>query len=46
MGKMLAETRRIVNENISILVSQYDVLFEAITNAIYPKATKITCKIV
>jgi hypothetical protein len=45
MSKMLAEIRRIVNEDISIRVSQYDVLFEAITNAIHAKATKITCKL-
>jgi len=42
---MLAEIRRIVNEDISIRVTQYDVLFEAITNAIHAKATKITCKL-
>ncbi len=45
MSKMLAEIRRIVNEDISIRVSQYDVLFEAITNAVHAKATKITCKL-
>ena len=31
---MFAEMKRIVDEDISSRVSQYDVIFEAITNAI------------
>lgn len=40
---MLAEISRIVNEDISSRVNQYDVLFEAITNAIHANATNIKC---
>lgn len=40
---MLAEISRIVNEDISNRVNQYDVLFEAITNAIHANATNIIC---
>ncbi len=40
---MLAEIGRIVNEDISNRVTQYDVLFEAITNSIQANATKIDC---
>lgn len=40
---MLAEISRIVNEDISSRVTQYDVLFEAITNAIHANATNIKC---
>jgi hypothetical protein len=43
MSQMLAEISRIVNEDISSRVTQYDVLFEAITNAIHANATKIQC---
>jgi hypothetical protein len=43
MSKMLAEIRRIVNEDISIRVTQYDVLFEAITNAVHANAKSILC---
>ncbi|PWG81186.1 ATP-binding protein [Pararcticibacter amylolyticus] len=43
MSKMLAEIRRIVNEDISNRVTQYDVLFEAITNAIHANAQNIIC---
>lgn len=43
MSQMLAETSRIVNEDISSRVTQYDVLFEAITNSIQSNATDITC---
>ncbi|MEI6347259.1 MAG: hypothetical protein WCP69_04845 [Bacteroidota bacterium] len=43
MSEMLAEIRRIVNEDISSRVSQYDVIFEAITNAIHANATNIIC---
>lgn len=45
MSKMLAEIRRIVNEDISIRVTQYDVLFEAITNAIHANAQNIVCSL-
>lgn len=45
MSEMLAEIRRIVNEDISNRVTQYDVLFEAITNAIHANATHIICKL-
>ncbi len=43
MSKMLAEIRRIVDEDISNRVSQFDVIFEAITNAIHANATNIEC---
>ena len=43
MSKMLAEISRIVNEDISNRVTQYDVLFEAITNSIHANAQNITC---
>lgn len=43
MSKMFAEIKRIVNEDISSRVSQYDVIFEAITNAIHANATSIDC---
>lgn len=43
MSQMLAEISRIVNEDISSRVNQYDVLFEAITNAIHANATNIKC---
>lgn len=43
MGKMFAEIKRIVDEDISSRVSQYDVIFEAITNAIHANATSIDC---
>lgn len=43
MSQMLAEISRIVNEDISNRVTQYDVLFEAITNAIHANATNIRC---
>ena len=43
MSQMLAEISRIVNEDISNRVTQYDVLFEAITNSIHANATEITC---
>lgn len=43
MSKMFAEIKRIVDEDISSRVSQYDVIFEAITNAIHAKATTIEC---
>jgi hypothetical protein len=39
---MLAEIGRIVDEDISNRVNQFDVIFEAITNAIHANATKIT----
>ncbi|MCS4434212.1 hypothetical protein [Aquiflexum gelatinilyticum] len=40
---MFAEIKRIVDEDISSRVSQYDVIFEAITNAIHANATFIEC---
>lgn len=40
---MLAEIGRIVDD-VSIRVSQYDILFESITNAIHAKANNIICK--
>jgi hypothetical protein len=43
MSKMYAEIKRIVDEDISSRVSQYDVIFEAITNAIHANATSIEC---
>lgn len=43
MSKMLAEIRRIVEEDISNRVNQFDVIFEAITNAIHANATSIDC---
>ena len=36
MSKMFTEISRIVNEDISSRVTQYDVIFEAITNVISP----------
>jgi len=44
MSQMLAEISRIVSEDISNRVTQYDVLYEAITNAIHANATDIICK--
>lgn len=43
MSQMLAEIERIINEDVSNRVTQYDVLYEAITNSIHANATKITC---
>lgn len=43
MSQMLTEIMRIVSEDVSSRVTQYDVLFEAITNSIQANATKITC---
>lgn len=43
MSKMLAEIRRIVDEDVSNRVTQYDVLYEAIINSIHAGATKIIC---
>jgi hypothetical protein len=43
MSKMYAEIKRIVDEDISNRVTQFDVLFEAITNAIHANATIIQC---
>ena len=45
MSEMLAEIRRIVNEDISNRITQYDVLFGAITNAIHANATNIICRL-
>lgn len=43
MSEMLAEIRRIVTEDVSIRITQYDVLFEAITNAIHANASHVIC---
>src|SRR5688500_12851333 len=43
MSKMLAEIKRIVSEDISIRVTQYDVLFESITNSIQSNSKNIYC---
>lgn len=43
MSQMLAEISRIVTEDISNRVTQYDVLFEAITNSMHANATSIKC---
>lgn len=43
MSKMFAEIKRIVDEDISIRVNQFDVIFEAITNAIHANAKNINC---
>jgi hypothetical protein len=40
---MFAEIKRIVDEDISSRVTQFDVIFEAITNGIHANATKIDC---
>ncbi|OWP85307.1 hypothetical protein BWK59_00810 [Flavobacterium davisii] len=40
---MSVNIERIVNEDISSRVTQYDVLFEAITNSIHANATNIKC---
>lgn len=42
---MFAEIKRIVDEDISTRVSQYDVIFEAITNAIHANASLINCSL-
>ena len=43
MSKMLTEIRRVVNEDISNRVSQYDVIYEAITNSIHANSNSIVC---
>lgn len=43
MSQMLAEIKRIVNEDVSIRITQNEVLYEAITNAIHANATQISC---
>ena len=40
---MFAEIKQIVEEDISSRITQFDVLFEAITNAIHANATSIEC---
>lgn len=42
MSNMLAEIKRIIKEDISIRVNQYDVMYEAITNAVHANAKIIT----
>lgn len=43
MSQIVAEIGRIIDEDISNRVNQYDVIYEAITNAIHANATQITC---
>jgi len=43
MSQMLVDIKRIVSEDISPRVTQYDVLFEALTNSIHANATEIRC---
>jgi hypothetical protein len=43
MSQMLADIRRIVNEDVSNRVTQYEVIYEAITNSIHANATHIIC---
>ena len=43
MSQMSVNIERIVTEDISSRVTQYDVLFEAITNSIHANATSIKC---
>ncbi len=43
MSQMPANIGRIIDEDISSRVTQYNVIYEAITNAIIAKATEITC---
>lgn len=45
MGEIFADIRRIVEEDISNRITQFDVLFEAITNAINANATEIVCEL-
>jgi len=42
---MYAEIERIVNEDVSSRVTQYDVIYEAIINAIQANATNIICSL-
>lgn len=43
MSKMLTEISRVVNEDISNRVSQYDVIYEAIINSIHANANNVVC---
>lgn len=43
MSKMLTEIQRVVDEDVSNRVTQYDVIYEAITNSIHAGAKKISC---
>jgi hypothetical protein len=45
MSEMLADIKRIINEDISNRVTQYDVLYEAIINAIHANSTNIICRL-
>ncbi len=45
MSKMLTEISRVVNEDISSRVSQYDTIYEAITNSIHANAQNIKCNL-
>ncbi|HVW99507.1 MAG TPA: hypothetical protein VHA52_03570 [Candidatus Babeliaceae bacterium] len=45
MSQMFAEIERIVNEDVSNRITQYDVIYEAIINAIHANATSITCSL-
>src|SRR5688572_26946235 len=43
MSQMLADIKRIVNEDVSNRITQDDVIYEAITNSIHANATHIIC---
>lgn len=43
MSKMLTEISRVVSEDVSNRVSQYDVIYEAIINSIHANADSIIC---
>lgn len=43
MSRMFTEISRIVDEDISSRVTQYDVIFEAITDSIHSNSTEIKC---
>ena len=43
MSQMLAEIKRIVLEDVSNRITQYDVMYEAITNSIHANSTEIKC---
>nr|WP_319401825.1 ATP-binding protein [uncultured Carboxylicivirga sp.] len=45
MSQMLTDISRIVNEDISNRISQYDVLYEAIINSIHANSTEIVCEL-
>lgn len=43
MSQMLVDIKRIVTDDVSSRISQYEVMHEAVTNAIHANATRITC---